>query len=321
MLKNLYCKFASILSPAIVPFTVKNMALCLNLDQCNLRCVMCPQTYSREKNRDLYKTTNMSRGELRELLSSKLSQRTTISVVGGGEPFLYPYLDDILLNAPTNQRRLMIMTNGTLLHTHPVFWEVAQKAPITLMFSIDAAIADTYESIRVQAKWSVLMENIERYVELCQKNPQLRISTSFVVLKKNVHELMDFLQLNLKWKANYIHIHPAIPGEFDPELSVDHNDPYFLKTMMDAAKFCSQHHIATDPLDTIVPSNYIDNLSMSAVDPGISLKPSRHDPRRSCTAPRESMTITHDGQVFLCDTAFRVYYSLGNVFLNNLAGI
>jgi hypothetical protein len=91
---------------------------------------------------------------------------------------------------------------------------------------------------------------------------------------------MDFLQLNLKWKANYIHIHPAIPGEFDPELSVDHNDPYFLKTMMDAVKFCSQHHIATDPLDTIVPSNYIDNLSMSAVDPGISLKPSRHDPRR-----------------------------------------
>jgi radical SAM protein with 4Fe4S-binding SPASM domain len=303
----------------VVPFTVKNVALCVNLDQCNLRCVMCWQTYAREGNRALYKTTNMSRKGLLKLLQSKECADATISVVGGGEPFLYPDLDDLLRYGPNERRRLMIMTNGSLLHTRPVFWEVARTAPISIMFSIDAATAETYEKIRYLGKWNVLIENIERCIELRRENPQLQISTSFVVLKQNVHELMDFVRLNALWKSTYVHIHPAISGNYPEEDRIDPNDPDFIKTTAEVIAFCRQNFIATDRLEELVPTQFIENETIHTAPAGSTPQHPPRDPRENCNIPGESMTITHEGKIFLCDTAFRVSYTCGNVFNYPLA--
>jgi radical SAM protein with 4Fe4S-binding SPASM domain len=313
-----YILIAALTAPETLPVRLDNLSLCVNLDQCNLRCIMCWQTYSRDANRQIYPTTLMSRDNLLALIRSHWLKNTTFSVVGGGESFLYPYINDLLVEAPTAQRRLMIMTNGSLLHTNPVLWQVAEKAALTLMFSVDAATPATYEQIRKGGSWSALVQNIERAVGLRSVNPLLRVSASFVVLKQNLPELMDFMRLNAAWGSEYVHIHPAIQGGFPDEWLVDKHSPEYQELIAQAVAFARQNAIAIDRLAELLPPQQ----GAAGIIPENSAagggKIRSDDPRRGCNLHNRSMTVSHSGDVYLCDTAFRVHYRCGNVFAQSL---
>ncbi len=314
---------ASLIAPSTLRVGVKNLCLCLNLDQCNLRCIMCWQTYDREANRQRHQVTNMSRENLLGLLRNEALKDATISVVGGGEPFLYPHMEDLLREATVGGRRLMIMTNGTLLHHYPIFWKIAEQANITMMFSMDAASAETYAQIRPPGKWSDLTANINRFVSLREKNPDLQISTSFVVLKQNLPELLDFMQLNVIWKSNYVHIHPAIQGPFPDEWRIDRRDPGYLEIIRRSYELAQHNSIYMDQPEELVPEEYISSIAQisdNAVPLGLVQRLSSRwrlppgDPRWSCSKHTTDMTVSVTGDIYLCDTAFRVYYPCGNVF-------
>ena len=309
---------AAITAPKTLPISLNNICLCVNLDQCNLRCIMCWQTYVRDANHQIHQTTLMSREDLLKLIRSSWLKNATISVVGGGETFLYPYIDDLLIEAPTPHRRLMIMTNGSRLHTNPVLWQVAERAALTLMFSIDAATQATYEEIRKGGSWSTLIRNIERYVGLTPRNPLLKVSTSFVVLKQNLHELMDFMRLNAAWGSAYVHIHPAIRGGFPDDWLVDKYSQEYQEIIKEAVDFAHTHSIGIDRLTELIPSQ------KEFADPVLTGSASKlnrinhEDPRRGCSLHSELMTVNYTGDIYLCDTAFRVYYRCGNVFTQSL---
>jgi hypothetical protein len=77
----------------------------------------------------------------------------------------------------------------------------------------------------------VLVRNIERFVALRERNPLLRVHTSYVVLRQNLAEIPEFMLLNLQWGAEYIHFHPAIRGAFPQDWLVDPFDLEFVRTM------------------------------------------------------------------------------------------
>ena len=314
---------ASLIAPSTLRVGVKNLCLCLNLDQCNLRCIMCWQTYDREANRQRHQVTNMSRENLLGLLRNVALKDATISVVGGGEPFLYPHLEDLLREATVGGRRLMIMTNGTLLHHYPIFWKIAEQANITMMFSMDAASAETYAQIRPPGHWSDLTANIERFVSLRQKNPDLQISTSFVVLKQNLPELLDFMQLNVIWKSNYVHIHPAIQGAFPDEWCINRRDPEYVEIIRECFALAQENSISMDLPEELVPEELVSSITQGPLKSSPTSLAQRlssgwrlpaEDPRWSCSKHTTDMTVTVAGDIYLCDTAFRVYYPCGNVF-------
>lgn len=298
--------------PDVRSNTIRNVCLCLNHNQCNLRCVMCWHTNLPEAERLPPAVPNLPRSDLLSILDNPAFEKTTISVVGGGEPFLYPYLEDLLLRAPTKDRRLMIMTNGTLLQRYPLLWEVASREKITLMFSIDAATPETYAQVRPPGLWDDLMRNIERVTDLRRGNPQLEISSSFVVLKQNVGELLDFLKLNAAWGSNYVHIHPAIKSDFPEAWHVDLSDPDYVRTIQEVSAFAWAHDIALDRLDELLPPQR-PPARPSAETPKTGSPPKTSDPRRGCRLQAESMTLSTQGDIFVCDTAFRVGYSCGNL--------
>lgn len=313
--------------PELAEFTVDNACLCLNLDQCNLRCIMCWTTHDRAANRRRYAVVDMPRDRLLALLAAPDLERTTLSVVGGGEPFLYPHLGDLLRAGPTDKRRLMIMTNGTLLHEHPEFWRVAAYAPITLTFSVDAATAGTYAKVRPPGPWDALVGNIERFVALRERNPLLQVQTSYVVLRQNLAEIGEFMRLNVRWGVRYVHFHPALAGAYPDEWRVDLFDREFVRTMAEAAEVARAHGIALDRPEQIVPAPFvaegrIDPTPAEAASAPSGPDPSlpAGDPRRSCTLHSRAMTINHLGDVFVCDTAFRAGYRCGNVFRDGIRG-
>lgn len=323
MLTLIIYTIARLLAPEIIPFAVQNVCLCINLDQCNLRCIMCWQTTAREHNHKLYNKTNLPRKQLLQLLNMSAFEKTTITIVGGGEPFLYPYMDDLLIKGPTSKRRLVIMTNGTLLHRFPQLWETAKNAPLTLMFSIDAATPITYSLVRPPGSWDDLMNNINRFVKLRRSNPQLHISTSYVLMRQNLNELLDFLHLNKKWGSNYVHIHPAMHGNFPDEWRCDYTDPEYTRIIQLAIAYAQEHGIKVDRPEELLPTparaiTKVYNPDLPKPSPHFPWQTPRFDPRRGCTLHTKDMTLNHLGDVYLCDTAFRVYYSCGNVFRDGI---
>jgi radical SAM protein with 4Fe4S-binding SPASM domain len=323
MNNRLHRALVSSIAPSTLKVGVNNVCLCLNLDQCNLRCIMCWQTYDREANRQRHQVTNMSRVNLLGLLRSEALMDATISVVGGGEPFLYPYMEDLLREATVGGRRLMIMTNGTLLHHYPFLWEIAEKTNITLMFSVDAATAETYSVVRPPGYWSELTANIERFVALRENNPGLQFSTSFVVLKQNLPELVDFMRLNVRWKSSYIHIHPAIQGAFPAEWCINRRDPEYLEIIRECFALAQEHSIFMDQPEELVPEELVSSITQGPIVTSpmslaqrLSSRWRLHaeDPRWSCSKHTTDMTVTVTGDIYLCDTAFRACYPCGNVF-------
>lgn len=295
-----------------------DVSLCVNLNQCDLRGVMCWTTSDRERKERFPGAMNLPRESLLALLRSPemLSVRS-ISVVGGGEPFVYPYLDDLLREGPTDTRRLMIMTHGGLLHRRPLLWTVAQDAALTLTISIDAARAETYEQIRRGGCWSTVMSNIERFATLRRQNPRLVLNTSFVVLQQNLDEVLPFLRMCADWAVDYVHFHPAIAGAYPTSWRVDRTGARYREVMAEAFAFADRHRIALDREDEILTSTEV--LDRPGAEPNATTD-DLLDPRRTCRLHSEAMTVSHLGEVYVCDTAFRVHYSCGNVFRDGLTG-
>ena len=331
LIKKIEYFLVSIIAPEKLKLSIKNVSLCVNGDQCNLNCIMCWHTYDRKKKNENYQAFNLSRENLFQIINDEDLKNSIISLVGGGEPFLYPYIGEFLQEATKNHRRIMIMTNGTLIQNNQVFWEIAKNAAITLMFSIDSATQFTYEKIRLGGNWSILNENIERFIKLRETNPLLDLSTSFVVLKQNLHELLDFLRLNKKWGSTYIHIHPALSAGFPEEWRIDPNNPEYQRVISQAIEFLQQNGIATDSMNEMLPADYLDNLQ---VKPSEEVKKRNlysvtrlfdgwkiqsRDPRKSCKIHSESMTVSTTGDIFLCDSAFRIGYHCGNIFRENIS--
>lgn len=294
-----------------LPLPLKNVSLCVNLDQCNLRCVMCWTTYSRGRHQRAEHEMNLPRERLLELLRDPgLASLDSVCVVGGGEPFLYPWIDDLLREGPSETRRLMIMTHGGLLDRNEVVWEVARTRPLTIMVSIDGATAETYESIRRGGRWKRVVANVDRLAALPQVNRRFEFAASYVVLEQNLDEVLDFVRLCIGWGARYVHFHPAIAGEYPAQWRVDRASARYRDVMCEAIALCAKAGIALDSPEELLATPREDG----------SGAPGGPDPRRGCRLPFESVTVSVDGETYVCDTAFRLPYSCGNAFRDGLQG-
>jgi radical SAM protein with 4Fe4S-binding SPASM domain len=189
-------------------------------------------------------------------------------------------------------------------------WDVARERPLTIMVSIDGATAGTYERIRRGGRWTRVVENVERLARLPAVNPRFEFAASYVVLEQNLDEVLDFVRLCIGWNARYVHFHPAIAGEYPVEWRVDRGSQRYRDVMGEAIALCGEAGIALDAPDELlaVPSG---SATTAASGP---------DPRRGCRLPFDSVTVAIDGETYVCDTAFRLPYSCGNVFRDGLHG-
>lgn len=295
------------------PARVQQVNLCLNFKTCNLRCPACWTRYSSEKPEATRKPAHVPWEQLDRLLKSPSLARMTIAVIGGGEPLMYPHIGQFLSAAATNERRLMMMSNGTLLHTNPTFWEVAEHSALTLSVSLDAARPETYSFVRQPARWELTRQNIERFARLRdEKNPRLELQTSFVVLRHNVDEVVEFMQLNKEWGSTYVHFHPALSAGYPEEWRLSPSDPKLLSLFAEAMAFGRAHGIGLDPPEQLL-------MTPTAVVEGpAATKPPVGDPRMSCKDYWRQVAIDVAGETYVCDTAFRVGYSLGNAYRQSI---
>lgn len=167
-------------------------------NSCNLQCTMCNGDYSssirlhREKRPPL--PAVYDEGFFTDF-TRLLPGLEEIHLLGG-EPFLgaEPLRIMGIVADSDAAVRLIITTNGTLWTDR--IERLTERLSAHYVISIDGASAETYESIRLGARWDELQVNLERF-----KAAGEGLHFAYCLMVENCHELPDLLALAKRFDA------------------------------------------------------------------------------------------------------------------------
>ena len=169
--------------------------VCMNMDtQCNLRCIMCiRRKYSHE-------AINALRYDFKiykQVAKETFPYAKWVQLATAGEPLMANNLIEQLRIIKKYSVKVDLITNATLLNNDDLIKEILQVLGC-LHVSIDAAIKETYESIRIGAKFEQVIENIRKFNRLRKKlyatdKPMLHFRV--VLMKRNIKELPKLIEL------------------------------------------------------------------------------------------------------------------------------
>jgi len=124
-----------------------------------------------------------------------------------GEPFLYSDIFQALdrIHQACPKADIAITTNGTLLSNH-IIDQILDSSITDICISLDAGTKQKYETIRLGANFEQVIANVRQLVETRNRRSSNlpRISTNFVLLRSNIHELADYVRISINIGVDYI---------------------------------------------------------------------------------------------------------------------
>ncbi|MBT4935478.1 radical SAM protein [Candidatus Woesearchaeota archaeon] len=155
---------------------------------CNLACKMC---YHKDMKRKVgFMTEELYRKvitEAKELGIENVALYTT------GEAFIHPKIFEFITIAKeAGMKYVYITTNGQLLNEDKIM-KLLNSGLDSIKFSIDSGAKESYEFIRVNAKWDTLVKNMQLLRKLRdERKAKLGIFASFVIMKENYDDLLNY---------------------------------------------------------------------------------------------------------------------------------
>lgn len=173
--------------PQMMEFTVSNT--------CNLECIMCYGLLSssiRAKREGLPPLPKVYGPQFFEDLREFLPHLKFAKFLGG-EPFLaaesfriWDVMHEVGAVPVCN-----VTTNGTQWNQRVE--QVLERFPISMCVSIDGMTKQTVESIRVNAKYETVMENVRRF-RAYTREKGTDLTLTYCLMRQNWHEFGDYLQ-------------------------------------------------------------------------------------------------------------------------------
>ncbi len=184
-----------------IPSNPKHVAV--DIDQtCNLRCKYCREEIHRISDSDK---------KILESVSYKIKNEIVpycdeLMLAGNGEVFASKYYLSILFyeNKEGERKKLQLTTNALLLNGEMIRKMSGIYDDIELWISIDAASKETYESVRRNGKWEVLLEKLALIKKYREENVISFIRFNFIVTSKSYLEMLDFIEFAKKFKADSV---------------------------------------------------------------------------------------------------------------------
>lgn len=162
--------------------------------QCNLRCRMCPIQFRTDGTPE-HPPAFMDYEVYCRLVDQFAGVRE-LHLQGMGEPLMHPRFCDMVRYAAQRGMEVSTNTNLTLLSERRAD-ELVRCGLQELSISIDGASAEVYEAIRLRARFSRVLRNLDRLVaaraHIGSPLPRIRIVT--VLMQRNLHELPDLVRL------------------------------------------------------------------------------------------------------------------------------
>jgi len=156
--------------------------------RCNLKCLECARNVQNIPSEDMdYETF--------EKLDDLLKKLETVHLFGHGETFLNPNFERMFLKAKSYNTKVSITTNATILNERRSRFLVDNGID-EIIFSIDAASKELFETIRRGANYEVVLSNIKFFCDYAKKSGK-SISTKLqmVAMLKNIDEIPELVNL------------------------------------------------------------------------------------------------------------------------------
>lgn len=174
---------------------------------CNIRCIMCSQTHTREEDRSILPVEPLLH------LKPYLILADQIHIIGG-EPLIIPtareFIQQMFGDPAFSQTMLALYTNGTLLHQYLDKFRALSR--INICVSLDS-IGQGYEHIRSGAHWEQTERNILDFKELgVRLGLQWQATVACIIMKSSIATLDSFV----KWCVTH-----DIPCHFAPISFID----------------------------------------------------------------------------------------------------
>ena len=167
---------------------------------CNAKCIMCFHFYS-ENNGAAHLTPRVIR-----YLKNELDTTCVIALHGLGEPFINPDIEEIIKYYATHQVILSASTN--LSRITPQLLELINAHFGSLEISCDGATKATFETIRKNISFDDFIRNLAVLNERC---PKLKKKINMVIMRQNIHEMCQMVELGAKMGIDTIsfsHLQP-----------------------------------------------------------------------------------------------------------------
>jgi radical SAM protein with 4Fe4S-binding SPASM domain len=181
--------------------------------RCNLRCGFCLAAAYREKGMVHIQDQRLPRNpiEIFEKLQPYMKYWKYLSLTGPGESLINPHLEQLLTLVRRNTACvLVITTNGVLINDRLIAAFFDHQVD-EISISIDSLNKETYESLRVNARFETIMRVIDRLNEEKQRRssdiPRLNLTPNFS--RRNIEELPDFIRFAGKSGINQVQATPT----------------------------------------------------------------------------------------------------------------
>lgn len=177
--------------------TLPNEILIETVMGCNLRCPMCPVPSSRElmNNR---KPCHMQPEVYKKIIDQISELPRFISLYQMGEPLLNKHIFDYIIMAKSKGHQVSLTSNGTLLNDMKSKKLIDSKLD-KITFSVDGFKPETYEKIRVGAKYERVCKNIEYLYRMKKKKKSRMIIQIDCIDSDLTHkEIPDMIKF---WKS------------------------------------------------------------------------------------------------------------------------
>jgi radical SAM protein with 4Fe4S-binding SPASM domain len=168
---------------------------------CNLKCKMCyNQRMKRKKGLMSFSLFKKIVDQAHELNIENIGLYTT------GESFLHPRIFEFIKYAKDKGiKYVYITTNGQALNDEKIN-KIIESRLDSIKFSIDAGNKEKYETLKINASWEKLIDNITKLRKMRDnKKSNLRIFASFIIMEDNFNDLIEYKNIfsNLIDETNF----------------------------------------------------------------------------------------------------------------------
>lgn len=169
-------------------------------NHCNLACTTCPREYDYGKAMD---KGRMDMTRAKEIIDEMWPYLDSVGLTGMGETFIYKEIEEIVDYIKEKNKGIIISvsTNAVL----PNFIELVKKVIgkiDTIQISIDG-LNEVYDSIRINADFNELDENIKLMSKLCA-GTTTDLMLNMVVTEENHHQMGELVTYADKSGVKYM---------------------------------------------------------------------------------------------------------------------
>src|SRR3989344_1229298 len=275
-----------------------------NTTLCNLKCKMCPISVG------LKRPVGSLSYENFKFVFDQIYP-CYLNLTGIGEPFLNKDIFKIIKYAKDKRTFVKLDSNATLL-TKEKGIQMLEAGPDILSISMDGATKETYEKIRVPAKFDVFVKNTLNFIKL--RNEMKKFNTNLhsfmVVQRENFHELPEYIKF--AHEAGF----DSINGTFVIRLGNNENENTGLDNIT-SSQVKDVYTRTKEVLKNVKVPVRIDNSIEFMRDFDKEKGPSAnkgHNIDKPCFLPWYTPYITWDGNVCPCDFYAENEIVFGNVF-------